>query len=123
MEPTQLNDEMVNVLSATLQEKHGFATVSQLDKALTEFWAWMRGRAATTARPPGGRSALDLGDAWRGKAKAAYWRATLADHHLKEHRLVEAAVEWRQALGLSFPVPGERPLKVLPLFKKAAPAP
>jgi hypothetical protein len=90
-----------------------------LDKALTEFWAWVRSRAADGVRPPGGKSVLPLGDAWRGKAKAAYWRAALAEHHLKEHRLVDAAVEWRQALGPAFPVPGEQPLKLLPLFRKA----
>jgi hypothetical protein len=90
-----------------------------LDRALTEFWAWVRSRAGTGVRPPGGRSMLELGEAWRGKAKAAYWRATLADHHIKEGRLVDAAVEWRQALGAPFPVPGERPLKALPLFKRA----
>jgi hypothetical protein len=90
-----------------------------LDRALTEFWGWIRSRAGTGVRPPGGRSALDLGEAWRGKAKAAYWRATLAEHHLKENRLVDAAVEWRQALGPPFPVPGEQPLKALPLFRKA----
>ena len=93
-----------------------------MERAIMEFWAWMRSRAATSIRPPGGRTALDLGEGWRGKAKAAYWRAALAEHHIKEKRLIDAAVEWRQALGPAFPVPGEKPLKALPLFRKAAPA-
>ncbi|TAL03957.1 MAG: hypothetical protein EPO08_02780 [Rhodospirillaceae bacterium] len=88
-----------------------------IDKALPEFWGWLRSRAGTGVRPPGGRSMVDVGDRWQAKAKGAYWRATLAEHHIKERRLVDAAVEWRQALGPAFPVPGETPLKKLPLFK------
>ena len=41
---------------------------------------------------------------------------TLADHHLKTGKLIEAAVEWRQVLGPAFPVPGGTPLRTLPLF-------
>jgi hypothetical protein len=92
-----------------------------IDKALPEFWGWARSRAGTGIRPPGGRSMIDVGGGWQGKAKAAYWRATLAEHHVKEGRLIDATVEWRQALGPAFPVPGERPLRKLPLFKRAAP--
>jgi hypothetical protein len=90
-----------------------------IDKALPEFWGWLRSKAGGTVRPPGGRTVVEVGKDWQGKAKGAYWRATLAEHHIKEGKLVEAAVEWRQALGLAFPVPGERPLRKLPLFKSA----
>lgn len=90
----------------------------EIDRALIEFWAWGRKRTPCTVKPPGGAQALPIGDAWHGKAKAAYWRVTLAEHHLKTGKLVEAAVEWRQVLGPAFPVPGETPLRTLPLFKK-----
>lgn len=89
-----------------------------LDKALTEFWAWSRLRTPCRLTPPGAQSAVEIDTAWHGKAKAAYWRVTLAEHHLKTGKIIDAAVEWRQLLGLAFPVPGETPLKALPLFKK-----
>lgn len=90
----------------------------ELERALVEFWAWGRKRTPCTVKPPGGAQSLDITDAWHGKAKAAYWRVTLADHHLKTGKLIDAAVEWRQVLGPAFPVPGETPLRTLPLFKK-----
>jgi hypothetical protein len=90
----------------------------ELERALVEFWAWGRKRTPCAIKPPGGAHALEITDAWHGKAKAAYWRVTLADHHLKTGKLIEAAVEWRQVLGPAFPVPGETPLRTLPLFKK-----
>jgi hypothetical protein len=78
----------------------------ELERALVDFWAWARIRTPCALKPPGGQTALDIGPEWHGKAKAAYWRATLADHHLKSGKVGEAAAEWRQALGPSFPVPG-----------------
>lgn len=90
----------------------------ELERALIEFWAWSRKRTPCAVKPPGGATPLEIGDSWHGKAKAAYWRVTLADHHLKTGKLIDAAVEWRQVLGPAFPVPGETPLKTLPLFKK-----
>lgn len=108
------------VLELLVLEFYGTAPRAfAIDKALPEFWAWARSRAGTGIRPPGGRSMIDIGDKWQGKAKAAYWRATLAEHHIKEKRLVDAAVEWRQTLGETFPVPGETALTKLPLFRKA----
>jgi hypothetical protein len=89
-----------------------------LDQALTEFWAWVRGRTPCKLLAPGAQSPIEIDGAWHGKAKAAYWRVTLAEHHLKTGMVVEAAVEWRQLLGLAFPVPGETPLKSLPRFKR-----
>lgn len=89
-----------------------------LAQALVEFWAWGRKRTPGAVKPPGGVGPLEIGAGWHGKAKAAYWRATLADHHLKTGKLVDAAVEWRQVLGPAFPVPGETPLRTLPLFKR-----
>ena len=91
----------------------------ELERALSEFWAWARLRTPCELKPPGGQTTLSVGREWHGKAKAAYWRVTLAEHHLKAGKVVEAAVEWRQLLGPLFPVPGERPLKTLPLFKKS----
>ncbi|MCA0201263.1 MAG: nucleotidyltransferase [Proteobacteria bacterium] len=89
-----------------------------LERALIDFWAWSRKRTPCTVKPPGGATPLEIGESWHGKAKAAYWRVTLADHHLKTGKLIDAAVEWRQVLGPAFPVPGETPLRTLPLFKK-----
>ncbi len=90
----------------------------ELERAMVDFWAWARLRTPCDLKPAGGQTPLVVGREWHGKAKAAYWRVTLADHHLKVGKVVEAAVEWRQLLGPMFPVPGERPLKALPLFKK-----
>jgi len=109
------------VLELLVLEFYGTAPRAfAIDKALPEFWGWVRSRAGSGVRPPGGRSMIEVGERWQAKAKAAYWRATLAEHHIKERRLVDAAVEWRQTLGIAFPVPGEMPLRKLPLFKKVA---
>ena len=90
----------------------------ELERAITEFWAWAQKRTPCDLKPAGGQTALPVGREWHGKAKAAFWRVTLAEHHLKVGKVIDAAVEWRQLLGPLFPVPGERPLKALPLFKK-----
>jgi hypothetical protein len=100
------------VLELLVLEFYGTAPRAfAIDKALPEFWGWARSRAGASVRPPGGRSAIEVGDKWQGKAKAAYWRATLAEHHAKEGRLVEAAVEWRQTLGETFPVLARNPCR------------
>ncbi len=78
----------------------------ELERALIDFWAWARKRTPCALKPPGGQTAIDVGPEWCGKAKAAYWRATLADHHLKSGKVSDAAAEWRQVLGPMFPVPG-----------------
>jgi len=77
----------------------------ELERALVEFWAWARKRTPCALKPPGGQTAIDVGQEWHGKAKAAYWRAMLADHHLKAGKVTDAAAEWRQVLGEAFPVP------------------
>ena len=77
----------------------------ELERALVDFWAWARKRTPCALKPPGGQTAVEVGPEWHGKAKAAYWRATLADHHLKAGHVSEAAAEWRQVLGPMFPVP------------------
>jgi hypothetical protein len=77
----------------------------ELERALVEFWAWARKRTPCALKPPGGQTAIDVGQEWHGKAKAAYWRAMLAEHHLKAGKVGDAAAEWRQILGESFPVP------------------
>ncbi len=78
----------------------------ELERALVDFWAWARVRPRGAIKPPGGQTEIEVGEEWHGKAKAAYWRATLADYHLKSGKVTEAAAEWRQVLGPSFPVPG-----------------
>lgn len=77
----------------------------ELERALVDFWAWARKRTPCALQPPGGQTVIDVGPEWRGKAKAAYWRATLADHHIKAGEVADAAAEWRQVLGEAFPVP------------------
>ena len=77
----------------------------ELERALIDFWAWARHCTPCALKPPGGQTAIDVGAEWHGKANAAYWRATLADHHIKANRVKEAAGEWGQVLGPSFPVP------------------
>jgi len=75
----------------------------ELERALIDFWAWARVRPRGAIKPPGGQTEIEIGDEWHGKAKAAYWRATLADHHIKANKLGEAITEWRQVLGPNFP--------------------
>jgi hypothetical protein len=89
----------------------------ELERALIEFWAWARKRTPCALKPPGGQSPLNVGDEWHQKAKAAYWRAILASHHLKNDKIVEAALEWRHMLGPIFPVPGETAPLAPPMFK------
>ncbi|MDX2222597.1 MAG: hypothetical protein SFV21_07615 [Rhodospirillaceae bacterium] len=86
-----------------------------LGKALLDFWAWARKRTPATLRPPGALTALAIDGAWHAKAKAAYWRVTLADHHADQGKMVDAALEWRAVLGEAFPVPGDG-RGALPLF-------
>ncbi len=88
-----------------------------LDQALAEFWAWTRKRTPCELKPPGGQSTLRIDDKWHKKAKAAYWRAMLAGHHLKEGKVVDAALEWKQSLGPIFPVPGDSGPTAPPMFK------
>lgn len=76
-----------------------------LERALVDFWAWSRIRTPCALKPPGGQTAIDVGPEWHGKAKAAYWRATLADHHVQKGKIADAAAEWREALGPLFALP------------------
>jgi hypothetical protein len=86
-----------------------------LGAALIDFWAWSRKRTPVTLKPPGASTAVAIDDSWHGKAKAAYWRATMAEYHVNQGKGVEAALEWRSSLGPLFPVPGEQ-IDALPLF-------
>lgn len=86
-----------------------------LAKALIDFWAWGRKRTPVTLRPAGAQTVCQIDSAWHAKAKAAYWRVTLADHHSDQSKLVDAALEWRAVLGDLFPVPGQSGFH-LPLF-------
>ena len=88
----------------------------ELERALVEFWAWARKRTPCALKPPGGQAALNVGEEWHQKAKAAYWRAMLASHHLKDDKIIEAALEWRRMLGPIFPVPGESAPLAPPMF-------
>jgi len=87
----------------------------ELHAALADFWAWAKKRTPATLKPPGASTSVVIDAAWHGKAKAAYWRASLAQHHLSAGKTTDAALEWRQALGPLFPLPGETPI-ALPLF-------
>jgi hypothetical protein len=77
---------------------------SELGQALVDFWAWARKRTPCALKPPGGQTAIDVGTEWHGKAKAAYWRATLTEHHVQKGKIAEAAAEWRETLGPLFPL-------------------
>lgn len=79
----------------------------ELSAALVDFWAWAKKRTPATMKPPGASTAVVIDNAWHGKAKAAYWRGTLAQSHVMQKKITEAAQEWRLALGPLFPVPGE----------------
>ncbi|MSO97613.1 MAG: hypothetical protein EXR11_05255 [Rhodospirillaceae bacterium] len=90
-----------------------------LAPALVDFWAWSRKRTPATLRPPGASTHVVIDDAWHGKAKAAYWRATLGEYHVGQGKVVDAALEWRLTFGPKFPVPGDR-AETLPLFREKA---
>jgi len=86
-----------------------------LAPALVDFWAWSRKRTPVTLKPPGASTSVVIDDVWHGKAKAAYWRSTMAEYHIGQDKMIEAALEWRQTLGPLFPVPGEE-IDALPMF-------
>lgn len=86
-----------------------------LGKALIDFWAWVRKRTPTTMHPAGAHTPVIVTEAYHAKAKAAYWRVTLADYHAEMDKIVDAALEWRAVLGDAFPVPGEH-ADAMPLF-------
>ena len=59
-----------------------------LAPALVDFWAWARKRTPVRLKPPGASTAVVIDDAWHGKAKAAYWRATMAEYHLTQDKII-----------------------------------
>ncbi|MBL8644519.1 MAG: hypothetical protein JNK21_11350 [Rhodospirillaceae bacterium] len=75
--------------------------------ALADFWAWAKKRTPATLKTPGASTAVTVDAAWHGKAKAAYWRVTLAQSHVMQKKMADAAKEWRELVGPLFPLPGE----------------
>ena len=72
-----------------------------------------RKRTPVRLKPPGASTAVVIDDAWYGKAKAAYWRTTMAEYHLTQDQIIEAGLEWKQTLGRLFPVLGENTAAML----------
>jgi len=112
------NDVPISSFALELLTQDFYASAPRpfaLPKALIDFWAWARKRTPATLHPPGTHTPVQIGNAWHAKAKAAYWRVTLADYHVDQNKVVDAALEWRAVLGDFFPVPGEHDA-ALPLF-------
>lgn len=112
------NDVPVSSFALELLAQDFYASAPRpfaLGKALIDFWAWARKRTPATLRPAGAHTPVQIDNAWHAKAKAAYWRVTLADYHVDQNKAVDAALEWRAVLGDFFPVPGEHDA-ALPLF-------
>lgn len=65
------------------------------------FMAWARSRGQSSVVRPGSTIAVHIGEAWHGKAKAAYWRATLAEQSGAPD--ADSAIEaWQALLGPQF---------------------
>lgn len=77
-----------------------------LADAFKGFMAWARSKPIGQITAPGAVTTLDLDDAWHGSAKAAYWRATMAEQSAAAEPL-KTALEWRHMLGMAFPVPDD----------------
>jgi hypothetical protein len=116
------NDVPVSAFALELLVQDFYASAPRpfaLGKALIDFWAWVRKRTPTTLHPPGAHTPVEVTDAWHAKAKAAYWRVTMADYHAENDKIGDAALEWRAVLGEKFPVPGED-AAALPMFPARA---
>ncbi len=85
-----------------------------LASALADFWAWAQKRTPATLKTPGASTAVVVDNAWHGKAKGAYWRVTLAQSNVAQHKVPAACQEWREIVGPLFPVAGET-VGLLPL--------
>ncbi len=68
------------------------------------FVAWGRSRTHGAISAPCSQSEIQIDETWHSCAKAAYWRATLAEQCLLQDPK-KAALEWRHLLGKAFPVP------------------
>jgi hypothetical protein len=79
-----------------------------LTTALADFWAWAQKRTPATLKTPGASTAVTVDGAWHGKAKAAYWRVTLAQSHVMQNKPANACQEWREIVGPLFPLSGEK---------------
>jgi hypothetical protein len=86
-----------------------------LASALADFWAWAQKRTPATLKTPGASTAVVVDNTWHGKAKAAYWRVTLAQSHVVQHKVPNACQEWREIVGPLFPLSNEK-VGVLPTF-------
>lgn len=90
-----------------------------LPEAFKGFVAWARSKPEGRITAPGAVTTLELDTAWHGNAKAAYWRATLAQQSAATD-LLKAALEWRHILGMSFPVPEQDGSSVPPILEACA---
>ena len=83
------------------------------------FVAWGRSKTPGTITAPGGQTSIHVDDSWHGCAKAAYWRATLAEQSMS-HEPQKTALEWRYLLGVAFPVPEDTASSLPPLLEACA---
>ncbi|MBT4739374.1 MAG: hypothetical protein HOO09_03235 [Rhodospirillaceae bacterium] len=90
-----------------------------LPDAFKAFVAWARSKPVGRITAPGAATTLELDQSWHGSAKAAYWRVTLAEQTASTDRL-KAALEWRNLLGMDFPVPEDSDKSVPPILEACA---
>lgn len=83
------------------------------------FVAWGRSKTPGVVTAPGSHTSLDVDDTWHGCAKAAYWRATLAEQTLATDPQ-KSALEWRHLLGMEFPVPENTGSVIPPILEACA---
>lgn len=96
------------LVQAFFQERAG--AVAQGGRATPQdlfesFMAWGRNATPGTFPLPGGGRRLSVGEAWRGPATSAYWRAIRARHLSAMGDARGAGGVWRELLGDAFPQP------------------
>ncbi|MBL8630865.1 MAG: hypothetical protein JNM81_14620 [Rhodospirillaceae bacterium] len=105
------NDVPVSAFALELLAQDFYASAPRphdLTTALADFWAWAKKRTPATLKTPGASTAVTVDAAWHGKAKAAYWRVTLAQSHVVQNKVASACQEWREIVGPLFPISGEK---------------
>ncbi len=83
------------------------------------FAAWGRSKTPGDITAPGAYTSLFVDDSWHSHAKAAYWRATLAEQSVVQDPQ-KTALEWRHLLGEVFPVPEDSCETIPPILEVCA---
>ena len=90
-----------------------------LQEEFRSFTAWGRSKTPGDITAPGAFTSIYVDESWHGNAKAAYWRATLAEQSIIQDRQ-KTTLEWRHLLGPAFPVPEDTNQTIPPILEACA---